>query len=105
MIDGNGVVPELAREQREESHATSVGERAVRVGDRRHVGPPRCRVVALEQPGDHRTDSLRITLLEIGSDLERGPMAAAARAAAPESVEETTGWHSATIVHPPCAMH
>jgi hypothetical protein len=59
----------------------------------------------LEQPGDDSTDSLRIAFVEIRSDLERGPMAAATRAAAPESVEETTVRHSATIVHPPCAMH
>jgi hypothetical protein len=32
-------------------------------------------------------------------------LTAATRAAAAEPIEEATGWHSATIVHPPCAMH
>jgi hypothetical protein len=82
-----------------------IGEDAVRVGNGCDVGPAGGRVVALEQPGNDSTDALRIAFVEIRSDLERGPMAAATRAAAPESVEETTVRHSATIVHPPCAMH
>jgi hypothetical protein len=105
VVDGCGIGPEVACEHREESDATPVGERAVRVGDRRDISALRCRVVALEQASDDVADALRVAVFEIGADLERDRLTAATRAAAPELVEEATGWHSATIVHPPCAMH
>jgi hypothetical protein len=61
--------------------------------------------VPLEEPGDDCPDALLIAFLEIGADLERGSVTAVARAAAAKPIEEATGWHGATIVHPPCAMH
>jgi len=61
--------------------------------------------VALQQAGDDVVHALRVPLAELRPDLERGPLAAAPWTAAPESFEKATGWHSATIVHPPCAMH
>ena len=105
MVDGGGIGPEVACEHREEPNAAPIGERAVRIGDRRNIRPLRCRVVALEQASDDVADALPIAVVEIGTDFERDRLPAATRAAAPESVEKATGWHSATIVHPPCAMH
>ena len=59
----------------------------------------------LEEPVDDGPDALRVAFLEIGTDLEREFVTAVARAAAAKPIEEATGWHGATIVHPPCAMH
>ena len=99
-----GVGPELAGQHREESHAAPIGERVVGVGDRGDVGPLGRGVVALEEMGDDRADRRRVPIVEIGPDIERDARAAPAGPAA-EAIEEATGWHHATMVHPPCAMH
>ena len=103
-VDASRVGPEVAGEHREEADPAPVGERAVRVGDRGDVGALGRGVVALEQMGDDVADARRVAVVEIGPDVERDPGAAPAGAAA-EAIEEATGRHHATIVHPPCAMH
>jgi hypothetical protein len=60
--------------------------------------------MALEQVGYDVSNPRRVALIEIRSDLERDPRAAPAGVPA-ETIEEATGRHHATIVHPSCAMH
>ena len=73
-------------------------------GDRGHIGSLGRGVVALQQVGDDIAEPDRVAIVELGAHLERDPAAAAAARSAAEVIEEATGRHHATIVHPPCAM-
>ncbi len=98
------VGPEVGGQHPQEPGPPLIRQGVVGVGDRRDLGPLGGGVLAFEQVGDHFADALRVSVVEIGGHIQRDPGPAAAGSTA-EAIEETTGRHHATIVHPPCAMH